>query len=286
MTELASQVEFTSKEYDVNSPVGRIPVTEVSPLQTKTDIPVVIASGWSEASAVFKLSQSVLAKKGRRSFAFDHPRWGGRVEPNPDYDIAELRKATALLDIIAQSGSKKADVIAHSEGAIYTVIAASMHPESIRNIVLVAPGGMIGQDTFPELISRFFKKVVRGLAQGVAERRTTDTVKKAHIGSVKYIARNPVRAVNEAVAISRSDISGMLENLHSRGIGIVIIHHTDDEAFPIERIQQVAKTGQFDGILAVTGLHDDIYIHPENYTAAAEEMLSALEKKQSPSVTE
>jgi len=32
-----------------------------------------------------------------------------------------------------------------------------------------------------------------------------------------------------------------------------------------------------DGILAVTGFHDDLYIRPEKYTALAEKMLTALE---------
>lgn len=79
---------------------------------------------------------------------------------------------------------------------------------------------------------------------------------------------------------SNSNIDELLPHLRDRGIGIVIIHHADDEAFPMERIQRVAKPEQLHGILAVTGLHDDLYVQPDKYTAAAEEMLSALERKQ------
>lgn len=278
--EQAATIHFTQKRYNIEAPVGKFPVIEVTPLQSKTDIPVVMAPGWSEPPESYINSQSVLASKGRRSLVFDHPRWGGRVEPNPDYLSAELRKAVALLSVIEHSGSNKVDVIAHSEGGVYAVIAAMLQPEKLRNLVLVGPAGVIGHDTFPGLLGRFTKKVLRNLAQGISDKSTTETVIKTHIGSAAYIAKNPIRALSEAVAVSKSDTTIMLEQLHAKGIGIVLIHHAGDEAIPMHRIQQVVKAGMLDGVLSVTGLHDDLYVYPHKYTAAAEEMLSALEKKQ------
>jgi hypothetical protein len=38
--------------------------------------------------------------------------------------------------------------------------------------------------------------------------------------------------------------------------------------------------GFVDGFLSVKGGHDDLYLHPEQYTGAAEKMLAALEQKQ------
>lgn len=306
MVENEPQNPITRRSYYIDSAVGKFPVIEVSPAQLKTNISVVIVPGWSESPGVFDLSQLVMANEGRRSFSFDHPRIGGKVEKNPDYPTPELRKALALLDLIDNSGSNKVDIVAHSEGAIYTVIAASLEPEKFRNIVLVGPGGMIGQDTLITLLGRFSKKVARNLFQGITDRKTTRKVVRAHTGAAKYIVKNPLRALKEAFAISKSNIHEMLPQLRSKGIGIVIIHHADDEAFPMHRIQGAAKKkvleiasitspevaeedidivglmDEFlmDGILAVTGLHDDLYMRPEEYTALGEEMLTRLERKQ------
>jgi len=266
--------------YVIDSSVGKIPVNEVTPARLKTNIPVVIVPGWSESPNVFDLTQTVIANKNRRSLSFDHPRLGGEVKPNSDYPTPELRKAYALLDLINNSGSDQVDIIAHSEGAIYTVIAASLQPEKFRNMVLLAPGGMIGEDTLGSLLGRLSKKIARNLKQGVTNPKTTNKVLHAQADALKYIAKNPLRASQEAVAISKSNIDKVLPHLRSKGIGVVIIHHSDDEGFPMHRIQKAVKEDQVDGILAVTGLHDDMYIYPEKYTAAAEEMLSALEKKQ------
>ncbi|OGD53779.1 hypothetical protein A3J78_02525 [Candidatus Beckwithbacteria bacterium RBG_13_35_6] len=281
MVENETSSVLSRKSYIIDSSVGKFPVIEVSLTQPKADIPVVIAPGWSEPPDVFDSLQSVMAERGRRSFSFDHPRLGGKVEPRLGYSTPELRKALALLDLVEHTGSDKVDIVAHSEGAVYAVIAASLKPEKFRNMILVGPGGMIGKDTLTALLGRFTKKVARNLLQGIKDPSTTKTIIHAHIGAGKYIATNPVRALSEAVAISKSNIGEMLPQLRSRGVGIVIIHHAGDEAFPMQRIQQVAQPKQMDGILAVTGLHDDLYIHPEKYAAAAEEMLSVLERKQS-----
>lgn len=183
MAENEQPYDVVKKQYSIDSPVGKFPVIEISPLQPKTDIPVIIAPGWSEPPEVFEMSRAVMAARGRKSLAFDHPRVGGEVTPNPDYPTPELRKALALLDLIEHTGSEKVDVVAHSEGAIYSAIAASLKPEKFRNIVLVAPGGMIGKDTLPALLGRFSKKVARNLTQGLTDKKTSKTVIRAHIGA-------------------------------------------------------------------------------------------------------
>jgi hypothetical protein len=53
----------------------------------------------------------------------------------------------------------------------------------------------------------------------------------------------------------------------------------------MERMQKVVKSnkqpdGFVDGFLSVQGGHDELYIHPEKYTGAAEKMLTAMEQKQ------
>lgn len=158
-----------------------------------------------------------------------------------------------------------ADVIAHSDGAVNTVIAATLYPQKFRNIVLFGPAGLMGQDTFIRLL--------KGFAQ---QKEVTATALKE---AVKYFAKNPVRAITEGRDLANSQIHEMLYSLHDKGIGIVVISGVDDPAFPMERMQQIVKTGMLDGFLSVLGAHGEIGNHPKLYMGAAEEMLTKLEAK-------
>lgn len=275
------QAIFSTRHFTLDSNFGKFPVVEVTPLQPKTDIPVIIAPGWSEPPGVFHKTQQVLAERGRKSFVFNHPSENGDNSSYPNSPNPELRKALTLMELINNSECQHVDIIAHSEGAIYSAIAATLDPQKIRNLILIGPGGMIGKDTLITLAGRLSKKVARNIAQGITDRDTTETVVQANTGAFKYVVKNPLhRLYKEPLAIAESNIGPLLTFLKDLGLGIVVIHHTRDEAFPMHRIQEHARSHQMDGILAVTGLHDDMYNHPEKYTMAAEEMLSALERKQ------
>jgi pimeloyl-ACP methyl ester carboxylesterase len=279
MPETETQSAITIKNYSIDSSVGKFSVVDVTPQILTSHIPIIVAPGWSLTSPNYANTQSVLGNLGRRSLVFDHPRLGGKVTSNSQFPEAELRKATALIDVMNVL-SGQVDVIAHSEGALYTIIAATLHPEKFKNIVLIGPAGLIGPDTVPALAGRFFKKEARYIAQGFqGQLDTAYQILQVHLRSGKYIAKNPKRAFDEGVAMSQADITHMLGALHQRGIGIVVIHHADDEAFPMARIQSNVKANLLDGILAVTGLHDDLSMHPEKYAGAAEKMLTALENK-------
>lgn len=286
MNENEPSVLFEREKYFVESSVGKFSVVEVSPLHPKTNIPIIIAPGWSESSGLFGNSQEVLAQRGRTSFVFDHPRKGGEITLDSRYPPPELRRALALLGLIKHSGQQQVDIIAHSEGAVYTTIAACIEPEKFRNLVFIGPAGMIGKDTLSALLARLIKKTSRALAQGgtakesEARKGISQAIKRLHAGAAKYVAKNPSRALSEVRALVNSDIAPILPHLRDQGMGIVVIHHADDELFPMERIQQTVKPEQINGILAVTGLHDDFYVHPDKYTVAAEIMLDSLEKKQ------
>ena len=93
---------------------------------------------------------------------------------------------------------------------------------------------------------------------------------------LKYLAKNPVRGIKEAVDSSNSQIHDVLRYLHEKGVGIVVIASVDDPVFPMERIQEIAKSDMLDGFLSVRGGHALLDMH----ALAAEQMLSALEKRQ------
>jgi len=234
-----------------------------------------------------------LAEKQRRVISLDHPRFGGDMSIAPEeavgkYPNEELRKAMNILGVLDQKGIEKVDVVAHSEGAVNAVIAAVLHPEKFRTLVLVAPAGMIGEDTFTRLLKGF-----AGQSKGRGESMNnpdfpleipiSETEKKvgatAAKEAIKYMAKNPVRAFREGRGIAKSQIHDMLAFLHEKGVGIVVMSGVDDPVFPMERMQEIAKADMLDGFLSVRGAHGAIGEHPELYMTAADEMLTAVEEK-------
>ncbi len=274
-----SQSHFFREEQTLGSPDQAIQMVDVLPIGEIVGVPVVMAPGWSEGPVSFQKSQNVLARNGRRSLVFEHPRRGGPNRYDHPWPAAEVRKALNLLEVAEYAGGQ-VDVIAHSEAGIYALIAALIEPNRIRNIVLVGPAGLQGKDNIFRLTGRMTKKVIRNLYQGWRDPNLREDILRTHMHAGHYIVQNPVRALSEAWAVSQTDTTKMFDTIRKNGTGVVLVHHADDEAMPMKRIQQNAKATMFDGVIAITGLHDDLYVHPEIFTAAAERMLTALESKQ------
>jgi pimeloyl-ACP methyl ester carboxylesterase len=281
--------QFSKKEiFDVLD--GKIEAIDIRPENQKTETPVLFAPGWSCTTETYKDSIKELVKKERRVFGINHARRGidtGLISPEvrEKHSDDELRKALSILALIKEKNIEQVDMIAHSEGAINAAIAASIEPEKFRNIVFVAPAGIIGKDKFPKLAGRFAITMIKDYFRSVFGSNTekicfSRTIKE----SIKYIAKNPLRALKESVAISESEIHNMLKDLHEKGIGVAVVAGVDDKVFPMDKIQQIAKNDELDGFLSVKGGHNEIIFDPEKYVTAAEQLLTQLEKKQEKSI--
>ncbi len=284
---------------------GIAEVVDIKSENPKIGIPVFFAPAWGCATEVYKPALEVLSKTQRRVISLNHPRIGGSMKDIVPDEIAKkyptevMRKALNILGVLDQKGIEKTDVIAHSEGAINTVIAATLHPEKFRNIVLFAPAGLIGEDKFIRLLQGFAGQAKRAetlsekpLAQVEGQAGYTywpeipvteiekQVASKAAREAVKYLVKNPIRGVNEARGIAKIQIHDMLRYLHGKGIGIVVMSGVDDPVFPMNNMQQIAKIDMLNGFVSLRGGHGEIGNHPERYMAAAEEMLTALEKRE------
>ncbi len=268
---------------------GALEVADLKPENPKTEVPVLFAPGWSGTPETYKDAIKTLYEKNRRVLSFAHARKGGDEKLAPDelqkiYPADELRKALALLKILDEKNIDKVDVVAHSEGGINAAIAASLAPEKFRNIVFVNPAGLIGKDKFPKLAGRFMLEAIRmagDLFKMIMKKEKKEVWRffTAEQESLKYIGKNPIRALNEAVAISQIQTHKMLKDLRDQGIGIAVISGVEDLVFPINMMQTTMKGAEIDAFLSVKGGHNEIVFRPEKYTAAADELLDKLEKK-------
>lgn len=278
--------QFDRKEY-VKVGGGSVEIVDIVPERAKTEVPVLMAPGWSQTAEVYRPAIQTLVEKERRVVSLNHPRWGAASDSIPEkaaaqYPGEEVRKAFNILGVLDEKGIEKTDVVAHSEAAVNVSIAAVLHPEKFRNIVFVAPAGMIGTDTFTRLLQGFAGQA-KGRPESMEGIAITETekqiMKTAALEAIKYIAKNPVRAFREGKNIAESQIHDMLRYLHEKGIGIVVMSGVDDPIFPMGRMQEIAKADMLDGFLSVKGGHGAIGEHPELFMAAAEEMLTAVEEK-------
>lgn len=296
--ESSFEAQFDNKE-KIKVAGGTAEVVDIRPEAAKTEVPVFLAPSWGCGTEVYKPALEELINRERRAISLDHPRFGGDMKISEEeaaekYPTEELRKAFNILGILEHKGLNKVDVIAHSEGAINAAIAAMLHPEKFRNMVLFAPAGLIGEDTFTRLLKGFAGQSKRaeslnamsreGKGEGLPEIAVTETEKQVASAAakevLKYFAKNPLRSIRETMDISKSQIHEMLRYLHEKGIGIVVMSGVDDPVFPMDKMQEVAKADMLDGFLSLRGGHGEIGNHPELYMAAAEKMLTALEEKQ------
>ncbi|MSU74623.1 alpha/beta hydrolase [Candidatus Kaiserbacteria bacterium] len=281
---LAKQFE-QSETYTYGSTT--IEAFDIQSEKLKTEIPVFFGTGWSASRGVYEANILGIADRGRRVLSLFAPHG---IDTDSDfgtgdktYAAAELRKAAAMLRILEEKEIKEIDIVAHSESALWTLIVAIMHPEKIRNIVLVDPAGLIDDDTTVRLATSFCLDIVQGALN--AEKLPRPKIDRAvHPGSppdlfgaLKNMVGDPIRSLKEVLAMRDADIRSILEDLKSQGKHISIVQGARDAIFPMERMQKVVNTKQVDGFYSVYGAHNEMNSNPEAYITVIDAALDALE---------
>jgi pimeloyl-ACP methyl ester carboxylesterase len=257
---------------------GVVQVHDVMPERLKTDIPVVFAPGWAATPTSFRENILAFAGLGRRIISVDSVH-GIEAEGVEDHSKTELRKTAALVQALEAKGIEQVDLVGHSEAGIYATIAASLYPGRFRNLVLIEPGGMVGEDTVKRLLLGSIKDLAKQVADSVKNRKSKAPLTRAFGEASKAIMKNPVEAARQIVAINKAQIQDRLKALKAAGHGIAIIHGVDDTFFPMDKIQKTVSSEMVDGFYSVKGTHNEFYMQPQKYTALADQALDALEKK-------
>lgn len=301
------EVQFREETLRING--ADVEIGEYIPEKLKSEIPVLIAPGWSDTVDVHKKGMKILADLGRRAVSLSHSRHGGAI-PNSfnkeaeKYPDEELRKAQNLLGLLEQKNIEKVDVVAHSEGAINACIAAMIHPEKFRSIVLYAPAGLIGNDNLLRLMWGTMIQAKRKDLETMDMFHVTEEEKAQDVltarENLNYIKENPLRAFKETLAISQVQIQDILKYLRSKGINVVVMAAVEDTFFPMGDIEEekneqgevlgrkfVGDRGMqknvdssfVDGFLSIRGGHVQFKANPEIMMPAVESMLTALENK-------
>lgn len=306
--ERAFNTQFDKKEF-VDVPGGQIEIVDVSPEKLKTEVPVLFLSGSHNAPESYEKTLEGIVEHGRRIVSLVHPRnedmpnWEPTaskklLEENPasdgGYRTSEIRKVHNVEAVIMQKELQKVDIVAHSEGSLYGLIFALEHPQQIRNIILVAPAGMEGEETIPEvglrigigMLKEAFEKLqYRLLKSGAYQEPPNSLSPEALKRREEYIRANKHRWEQEKKEMTNFHIDPVLYELRKEyGIGISIVQGVNDSPVSSDKMQKNLKKGSVDGFYslggAVPGKHRDVIEYPEKLSWLIDHALSALEQKQ------
>ncbi len=267
---------------------------DIKPEHPKSEVPVFMAGGYGSTDPIgIRGNAMEMVRNNREVIMVEAPHGvshdirGEEVSQMSEYS---LRQIGAIMPALEQKHIEKVDVVATSESCVYAVMAAYLYPEKFRNMILVNPGGMIGEDKPTQLTWRFITEMVAGAVDLMKRKKmlppeAQQQMKEGTADFMKYIFSDVRTAGKEIKGISSSQINGLFQKLKEHGIGISIIHSVDDKVFPMKRVQAQVKAKEedplwIDGFYSVKGGHGEYLANTQIYTRAAEGALSALEMKQ------
>jgi len=252
--------QFSQKK-ELESSAGKMPYIEIesdfSSPQDKT--PLVVFPGWSITLATEKpllrcLSEGrnelegkegeILSKTvyGRNLIACEFPRHGGEATEKDGIATEVVRQAELMSDLLLQQ-EEKVDISADSMASMSLIAAMKLHPEildKIRNILMVSPAGISGDDNLLRLVGRsliHFAQDGLTFAKSPIERRN---ILKMGLEAGLYVGKNPKRTVKEVAAIAKSEEYAALKSLKSdldaKDIRLGFIQAESDMLTPAENL--------------------------------------------------
>ncbi|MDE2399596.1 MAG: alpha/beta hydrolase [Patescibacteria group bacterium] len=295
--------EFKKRE-TLNVSGEQIEILDIAPKELKQGAPVLFISGYGDGSPEGRKTNILeLVKQGRRVIAVKSPHGIDQKSDNPKTENLRdsiLKQVNAINLVLEKKGVGKVSVIGESRGGIVTLAAAHLYPDKFENLVLVDSGGLVKEINTALLGIRF-------LNTGISEGKTFKEREKAGLVSalgkeqvewgtkefMKWVLKTPILSTKEINDIAKSETYQFLREIKNHGIGISIVHGVDDKVFPMKDVQknisEQKKSGNpeelqiseiIDGFYSVEGGHGDLNTKPEQYTSAAEKVLTALENKQ------
>ena len=267
----------------------------------KKDIPLAIALGWTEVPDSHRNHIKYWVGQGREVVVSNTPH-GISSEKIGEYPKVETDKLAGLIETLRAvgieikedgTGTSKVNIMGRSEGAIFSIMLAYLYPELVENLVLANPAAMTG----PVNIGKFAKR----WAGVMWQQRITKYKEKGedpgnHIAEVSQ--RDPAQTIASIIAISHMDLREMLKEIRAHGIGVAVIHTTEDKFFPMDKLAgtstidpfSITQTKQMDvvpeltaedvdGFYSLDGTHDSYFYEPEKYAMVIDQALSALEAK-------
>lgn len=250
-------------------------VININPEKPKDEVPVFFSPGWGVRTTSESIMKTI-AEQDRKVISTFFSREEKIINDEENIPVAELQKALAIIEIINNSRTEKVDAIGHSEGGLNLMLAASLYPEKFRNIVLMAPAGMMKNDTKLSLVKRFL------LDEGIEERNQITSNFKSFISYLKDVSYHALKNADltnkEIEAMTQMDIFEMMKELKGKGVKVGLVCGVNDKVFPIEEVLKNMGKEDVDHFISTTGNHGSTTFD-KRHVELAENLLSNMAKE-------
>jgi len=261
----------------------RLELIDLQPSKRKAgSLPLLIVPGFSGNAEVVRTHAKAMQDRGRRVLCVNAPH-GVHIQHKKS--LPQTRKAVALLGALQEKELTEVDAMGYSEASITIAIAAKLRPSQFRNIVLMNPAGMIGEDSLIRLILSFtvdkihegIREMIRGFREHVNMREKWKILRE----KTKYILSDPFQSAKEVRAMTAAQIHLWLRELQEKhGIKIALVQSAGDKVFPREKMESFIQAAGIppDHVFHdLQGTHDVMLANPEHAVDVAEQALCALE---------
>ena len=265
-------------------------IHSVHPEHSISAVPVAFFPGWTDSAAKLEKGIEEMVACGRTSMTINAAHGAQHSIVPPDHLAhiadAELRRIAAYMHMLdtpdrkTQEVYEKVDGVGYSEGGMDLLIAAAMHPERFRTIVLVNPAGFIADD---KLTQKGDLSAIVGLAQtheysGFAARAISSApyIDKAlkEAGTAEQRARAktmdwefwmtflraPHHSAREVLSMSRTQVAYLLREVKANGVNVIIVHSAEDKIFPPLRVGASISAEKVSPEEDITNIVDGVYV--------------------------
>lgn len=255
-------------------------VKEITP-QFCNNTSVILVPGWGESLETLSHLADAIADRGFRVIAIDYEDLDGTLPQRNDVELknipsTEFIRALGIIRTLHKKKVGSVNIVAHSEGATSAILAAYVAPKRFSRMVLINPAGFMENDHFYLLSWRFILSLLQQLRQSDGRRTRAHMLYVAEMA--RYIFRNPVQVLRDALGVSSLNIIGLLTHLKKeKDIDIHVFHNSDDLVFPLEEVYRSALIAGIHRFHTYSGGHNEIYIEPSVF---AGELVKILVEEQ------
>lgn len=267
-----------------HTPYGKIKLyrPQIEPAQEQ----IIVIPGYSESIAHNKKLVNALCARGFNAFCYSQPRSRGNTGLTDPID----RQGDVVLKILdlATKNNEKVHAVAHSLGCAAVVYAARQVPDRFASITLMQPLGMVGDQSFGELLNRVSKKVSRNTFGAMRGRHLTydlqdeistpldkETrlrfsmrVARSQLAGAGILAKHPRLSVQEAKASGKYDITEGIKEVVKVGVPVHIVTAHGDEMFDRHKVEAGYEiisdhVSSYNALSGLSATHDTFWLHPE-----------------------
>ena len=234
---------------------GTLEIIDIIPDQER-GLPIFLSSGWASTPELLKSLLKTINENNRRIITVDFKKFD-KINTKKHKGVArEKLKSQAILEVAKILQIEKLDIIGHSEGAIYTTLAVENNPSIFKNFLLIAPAGMILNQSFLETASKFILDTL--LWPIKKENRPLYHI----IQNVKFFILNPIQSLQEGYGLSKIFIAKKIKVIIKDGVNVNLIFFKNDKIFSYVEVKKNSDDHNIP-IHLIEGSHNFIYSSPE-----------------------